>query len=268
MAVVSCSVHRDELDRVYGNRRIHIIICPFKYLSKCVGDGNGSVGLGIIASLLESALTGINVGDVINLLHIEVVDRVAADDERVDAWVLNTDGVVIRIRDVDIVEIRTPAIVQEVHGALHRSDVGTAHADDRQPLERLECLLVMLAVTGADTHGSHAVVVGIEILQVVQVLDPDEAGVGDVAMGQGRLLDARVTDVEVLQLVVVHQVKDIQASGVVIVHGVVLLVIGLLPVGVPALGVGQPQVLLVVRIIAVSDSCAAARVAIALTLVL
>ena len=87
----------------------------------------------------------------------------------------------------------------------------------------------------------------------MQVLDPDKAGIRNVAMRQRSLFDTRVTDVKLLQFVIIHEVEDIQACGVVVVHRVILLVIGLLPIWVLEAGVSKPQVLFVVGIVPIGN---------------
>ena len=76
----------------------------------------------------------------------------------------------------------------------------------------------------------------------MKVLNPNIACIGYVAMRQCCLLDARVTDVKVFQFVVIQQVENIQACGVVVVSCEVFTIIGVS---------GKPQILLIVGEVAV-----------------
>ena len=132
-AVRTGSVHRNRLNRVVGLSGV--VVGPKQPMPDNLGNGNGFIRLGVIASLLECALGGIDIGDRVHILDIQVMNRVALDDDRVDLWGMEADGIKIRIGDIDIMELWTSAVVQEIHGALHGGDIGTAHTDYRQPLK-------------------------------------------------------------------------------------------------------------------------------------
>ena len=68
-------------------------------------DADGIARFRVKAALLEGAFGSIDIGDVVNGLNIDMVNRVALDDKGINMGRINADRVKIRVGQIDVVQL-------------------------------------------------------------------------------------------------------------------------------------------------------------------